>query len=89
LKALRALADAADDWIHAQEVNLRAPAALAESLAEVDPAASAARERAIKKLGGVSAGKSNTGNSASPHSRTLGPHRPPRLRYQAGQWVRP
>lgn len=88
LRIARAVTLAADDWIQRQEVRLRDTAAMADFQAEVDPVASAVRERAIKKLGGVSAGKSTIGNSASPHSRKLAPHRLPRLKYQHGEFVR-
>jgi hypothetical protein len=88
LKTLRNVIDRADEWCHELEVRLRDEAAKPAYAAEVDPAASAARERSIKKLGGVSAGKSITGSSASPHSRVLGPHRLPRLKYQHGEFVR-
>jgi hypothetical protein len=50
LRALRAVTLAVDDWIQRQEVRLRDKAAMAEFLAEVDPAASAAREQNRKAL---------------------------------------
>lgn len=88
IKLLRQLIDRADEWCHGLEVLLRHEAAVAAAKAEVDPVASAARERAIKKLAGVSTGKSTIGNSASPHSRVLRPHRLPRLKYRQGEFVR-
>jgi hypothetical protein len=67
LKRLRLAIDAADDWLHAEEIKFRearAIAAPAPRPIEFDRAKSAARERQIKKA------------------------RVPRLRYQAGAWVR-
>jgi hypothetical protein len=49
LKKLRMIVWAADEWLHKQELQMRQDAARKEHLAEVDPAASAARERVSKK----------------------------------------
>jgi hypothetical protein len=49
LKTLRIALDRADDWLHAKEVALRDEAAKPALLAEVDPVASRAREKAIKR----------------------------------------
>jgi hypothetical protein len=49
LKKLRAIVWAADEWLHKQELQMRQDAARKEHLTEVDPAASAARERVSKK----------------------------------------
>jgi hypothetical protein len=49
LKTLRNAIDRADEWCHEQEVRLRDEAAKPAYLAEVDPVASAARERVHKK----------------------------------------
>ena len=87
LRTARTITLTVDDWIQRQEVSLREGAAVAQFQAEVDPAASAVREKE-KKIGGVSARKSNTGSSASPHSRALVPRRQPRLKYQHGEFVR-
>jgi hypothetical protein len=74
LKKLRLLVDAADEWLHAREVQFQTARMELEAKgpgegrfrAEVDVKASAAREKAIRK------------------SRAARP----RLRYQAGQFVR-
>jgi hypothetical protein len=50
LKTLRNVIDRADEWCHEQEVGFREQAAgNSEYAAEVDPVASAARERVHKK----------------------------------------
>lgn len=79
LRRARLALDVADEWIHAQEVRLREQAAIPQRLAEVDPIASAARERSHKKSA-----------RAVSSSRTPSRVRPrmPRLVYQAGQFVR-
>jgi hypothetical protein len=87
LRIARSVTLTVDDWIQRQEVALRDQLAVPVFQAEVDPVRSAVREKAIKKSGGVSAGKSNTGISASPHSRVLVPHRLPRLKYHHGEFV--
>ena len=90
LRTARAITLAADDWIQRQEVALRDKAAVPAFQAEVDPVQSAAREKILRKTksGGVSAGKSNIGSSASPHSHVLAPHRLSRLKYHHGEFVR-
>lgn len=50
LRRLRAIVWAADEWIHAQEVQLREPAAVPAAVSdEFNVAKSAARERAHRK----------------------------------------
>jgi hypothetical protein len=49
LRRARTILDAADDWIHAEEVKLREAAAPAAPPAEFDVKASAARERVHKR----------------------------------------
>jgi hypothetical protein len=51
LRMLRNALDRADEWVHEQEVAMRQEAGKQEILAEVDPAASAAREREWEELG--------------------------------------
>ena len=75
LKTARSLVWVADEWIHKQEQALRETADMQAHLEAVDPQASAAREKAISK------------NRI--RSRKVGKtSRAPRLRYQAGQFVR-
>jgi hypothetical protein len=80
LRRARAIVDAADEWIHAQEMELIKPAQVRETLAEVDVVASAARERVHKR----------TTRAARPRLRqgSGGQARQPRLKYQGGQFVR-
>lgn len=49
LLRLRSIVDAADEWIHAEEIKLRAPLDPPAPPAEVDRQASAAREKAHKR----------------------------------------
>lgn len=49
LRIARAVTLAADDWIQRQEVRLRDNSAVATFQAEVDPIASAVREKAIRR----------------------------------------
>jgi hypothetical protein len=74
LRKLRVLIDAADDWIHAEEVKIREAAAApvvraARPPIEFDRQKSAARERIHKQA------------VRSPRARL------PRLQYSSGEWV--
>jgi hypothetical protein len=66
----------ADEWFQRQEIALReeiaAPAAMAEAQSEVEPVASAAREKAIRRERKPRAARAQK----------------PRLVYQGGQFVR-
>ena len=86
LRILRNALDRADEWVRAQEIELRQEARKQEVLAEVDPAASRAREHSIKRSGAVRGGLLNgAGEMASirPRAKAL-----PRLKYQHGEFVR-
>ena len=74
LKTLRNLIDRADEWLHEKEVGMRQEARKQEFLAEVDPVASEAREKAIKRV-------------RKPRALHPEPRRP-RLVYQHGEFVR-
>lgn len=85
LRRARLALDVADEWIHAQEVRLREQAAIPQRLAEVDPIASAVRERAV-----LAARQNNDKAQRKLNRMAVGvkPMRLPRLRYEAGQFVR-
>lgn len=88
LRLLRNLIWRADEWVHAQEQKLKAPAIRAEYAAEVDPVASAARERTHKRLGARHPDPllKRAGEMASiqPSAKI----KLPRLHYEQGSWVR-
>lgn len=73
LRIARAVTLAADDWIQRQEVRLRNTTAMADFQAEVDPIASAAREKVIRR---------------ERKPRTQARPKLARLKYQQGQFVR-
>ena len=50
LRIARSITLTVDDWIQVQEVKLRQEAGRQEILAEVDPSASAVREKAIRRV---------------------------------------
>lgn len=89
LRALRAVTLTVDDWIQTQEVLLREPAYRRQHQAEVAPAASSRREKAAKVLRreGTTGWDVPAVNGAR-HSQRRKPVGAPRLRYQAGQFVR-
>jgi hypothetical protein len=72
LRIVRSITLTVDDWIQAQEVKLRQEAGKQEILAEVDPAASAVREKAIKR---------------TRRNGSIAKARPPRLKYLHGEFV--
>jgi hypothetical protein len=79
LRIARSITLTVDDWIQAQEVKLRQEAGKQEILAEVDPAASAVRENAVRRerrIGNVVSNRVST----RPH---IG-----RLKYVHGEFVR-
>ncbi len=73
LRTARTITLTVDDWIQRQEVSLREGAAVAQFQAEVDPAASAVREKAIRR---------------ERMPRATRAARPARLKYQHGEFVR-
>jgi hypothetical protein len=72
LRTARAITLTVDDWIQRQEVALRGASVVAEFQAEVDPVASAAREKVIRR---------------ERKPRVVRP-KPARLKYQHGEFVR-
>jgi hypothetical protein len=50
LRIARSITLTVDDWIQVQEVKLRQEAGKQEILAEVDPTASAVREKAVRRV---------------------------------------
>jgi len=84
VKMLRNAIWRADEWCHEQELKLRQEAELRQSLAEVDPTASAAREKAHKRAALQSSGQARAARPLHPELR----RGRPRLVYQAGQFVR-
>lgn len=102
IRTLRLILDRADEWLHAQEVRIRDEAARPAYVAEVDPAASATRE---KEFRGRRLSTQLADGRAAQEPREIGhvrreartpftsiPRRPrklmPRLRYESGQFVR-
>lgn len=92
LRAVRAVTLTVDDWVQAQELKLREPAVRAAAQVEVDPVASALREKALRASSPEKAlrresllGGTVPAVNGARHSRRAGA---PRLRYQAGQFVR-
>jgi hypothetical protein len=90
LRTAREITLTMDDWIQRQEVSLREGAAVAQFQAEVDPVASAAREKSYRIVhDGVT-----TGGKTTPleilHARSGKPRvaRLARLKYQHGEFVR-
>jgi hypothetical protein len=99
LARAQAIVTAADEWLHRREITMRAEIARASYQAEVDPAASAAREREHRKFAGVSADgcssasltirRKTTGARPRLSAVRMGPRRQtPHLKYEHGAFVR-
>jgi hypothetical protein len=85
LRTARTITLTVDDWIQRQEVSLRARAAVAEFQSEVDPVASALRERSGQATREKAVRRERKPRVYSELRRAA---RPARLKYQHGEFVR-